>query len=214
MPLDRHPAAPPSRRIRANRRVVPWSGLDDYPRLVAGRFVAEEEWVPMVVIFGWGHGQAEDRGEVVPIVCPRCHNQVFLHEIKSDKQVSLFFVPLASYGTDLYLACPICHAGAAIDATHRPSVDSMLTATRAFRAGRLPADAYRVRAQAFLVTMGFTAPSVPAGIPPSGASPAPSPAASAASVLSDRLASLAKLHADGVLDDEEFSAAKRRLLES
>ena len=37
----------------------------------------------MVIIFGWGRGEAQDRGEVVPTVCPNCHNQVYLHEIQS-----------------------------------------------------------------------------------------------------------------------------------
>jgi len=32
--------------------------------------------------------------------------------------------------------------------------------------------------------------------------------------LTDRLQGLAKLHADGILTDEEFAAAKQRLLET
>ena len=42
----------------------------------------------MVVIFGWGAGEARDLGEVAPLVCPNCHNQVFLHQIHSEKPVS------------------------------------------------------------------------------------------------------------------------------
>ena len=35
----------------------------------------------MVVIFGWGGGQAKDLGEIAPTTCPNCHNHVFLHHI-------------------------------------------------------------------------------------------------------------------------------------
>jgi hypothetical protein len=37
----------------------------------------------MVVIFGFGAGSPEDQGEVAPCVCPNCHNQVFLHHVRS-----------------------------------------------------------------------------------------------------------------------------------
>jgi hypothetical protein len=181
----------------------------------------------MVVVFGWGRGDAQDHGEVVPIVCPRCHNAVFLHEIRSNKQVSLYFVPLASYGTDVYLSCPICRAGAPVEQVHRPAVDSMITATRSFRTGHLPVEAYRARADGFLRTMGFTSAAVPESIPPyrpTGAPPLPAQAQQtvpgqavspprASHRVADRLADLAKLHADGILTDDEFAAAKARLLE-
>ncbi len=32
----------------------------------------------MVVVFGWGTGEAQDLGEVAPTTCPNCHNEVFL----------------------------------------------------------------------------------------------------------------------------------------
>jgi len=41
----------------------------------------------MVVIFGFGAGKQEDLGEVAPAVCPNCHNQVFLHHVRSKKSV-------------------------------------------------------------------------------------------------------------------------------
>jgi len=192
----------------------------------------------MVVIFGWGSGEAQDHGEVVPVVCPRCHNPVFLHEVQSDRQFSIFFVPLGTYRTDRYLACPICHGGAPVEAARQPAVDSMRTATRSFRTGKLPPEAYRARAQGFLASMQFAGATVPDPLPPFGpppgarpphplaAPPAPAPAApapgappvaapsSSVPALSGRLADLAKLHADGVLTDDEFAAAKQRLLES
>lgn len=69
----------------------------------------------MVVIFGWGAGRAQDFGEVAPTTCPVCHNDVFLHHLKSEKSFSLYFIPLATYGSDEYLVCPICHNGLQLD---------------------------------------------------------------------------------------------------
>ncbi len=65
----------------------------------------------MVVIFGFGPGSPEDEGEVAPCVCPNCHNQVFLHHVRSKKSVRLYFVPVVPYGTDDYLVCPVCSRG-------------------------------------------------------------------------------------------------------
>jgi hypothetical protein len=39
------------------------------------------------------------------------------------------------------------------------------------------------------------------------------PASGAAAGVADQIADLAKLHADGILSDEEFATAKRRVLE-
>ena len=44
--------------------------------------------------------------------------------------------------------------------------------------------------------------------------PPADPTQAAATALARRLEGLGKLHADGVLTDEEFAAAKRRLLET
>jgi hypothetical protein len=50
----------------------------------------------MAVIFGFGPGHPEDLGEVAPCVCPNCHNQVFLHHVRSKKSVRLYFVPVVA----------------------------------------------------------------------------------------------------------------------
>lgn len=159
----------------------------------------------MVLIFGWGQGQVLDRGDAVSIVCPTCHNPVWLRAIRSQQQVSLYFVPLASYGSNEYLACPICRHGVEVPPQDRSTVDAMVAATRMVRNGQLAPDAYQAQAERFLVQMGLTSAAVPAAAP-STAGP------ESASDLADRLASLAKLHADGVLTDAEFDAAKRRAL--
>jgi uncharacterized protein YbaR (Trm112 family) len=178
----------------------------------------------MVLIFGWGAGEAQDLGEVAPAVCPNCHNHVFMHHIKSEKKVSLYFVPLIPYGSNEYLACPTCRHGLQLRPEQRPEVESMQSATSLFRRGRFPPETYAPRVERFWVALGVApsgaqvvrpAPALPAtgataaGMP--AASPAPSTPPEAS--LTDRLQGLAKLHANGVLTDEEFAAAKRRLLD-
>ncbi len=166
----------------------------------------------MVLIFGWGHGEVMDRGEVVSVVCPNCHNQVFLHEIRSQKQVSLYFVPIASSGTDEYLACPICRHGIEVPPQQRTAVDAMVAATRMVRTGQLAPDVYQAQAVQFLGQMGIASAVVPAtDRNPGGA--AATPGTAPLPDLAERLAGLAKLRAAGVLTDEEFAAAKRRILE-
>ena len=174
----------------------------------------------MVVIFGWGGGNTKDLGEVAPTTCPRCRNQVFLHHISSDKQFSLYFVPISSYGATEYLLCPICRNGLQLQPAQRGAVNGMAAATRAFRRGALAADAYQAKAAQFWAQLGVdgggrqvlqASPTIP---PPATAGPdaRPGPASGGAS-LAEQLGQLAKLRDDGVVTDEEFTAAKRRLIE-
>jgi Short C-terminal domain len=172
----------------------------------------------MVVIFGWGSGEAQDLGEVAPATCPNCHNHVFLHHIKSEKRVSLYFVPLVPYGSNEYLACPICRSGLQLRPEHLPGVRQMHAATLQFRRGALRQDLYQARVEHFWRTLGVgpsgtqvvrPAPTVP---PPATVPAHPASAPQATPALRDRLEDLARLHADGVLTDEEFAAAKRRIL--
>ena len=86
-----------------------------------------------MVIFGFGPGKQEDQGEVAPAVCPNCHNQVFLHHVRSKKRFSLYFVPVVPYGTDDYLVCPICSRGLQLSNTQLSSIRSMSGATASFR---------------------------------------------------------------------------------
>lgn len=178
----------------------------------------------MVLIFGWGAGEAQDLGEVAPAVCPNCHNHVFMHHIKSEKKVSLYFVPLIPYGTDEYLACPTCRHGLQLRPDQRAEVESMQSATSLFRRGRFPSQTYAPRVERFWMALGMApsgdqvvrpAPAIEPPRPPGNAAPVSSPAAAPPpeASISDRLQALARLHADGVLTDAEFAAAKRRILE-
>ncbi len=188
----------------------------------------------MVVIFGWGAGEAQDLGEVAPAVCPNCHNHVYMHHIRSEKKVSLYFVPLIPYGTDEYLSCPTCRHGLQLRPEQRNEVGSMQSATQQFRRGRYRADAYATRVEHFWRALGVApsgaqmvhpSPTIPPPRSPGTAVPATraasgpppvaphAPAAPPAASLNDRLRGLAKLHTDGILTDEEFAAAKRRVLD-
>jgi uncharacterized protein YbaR (Trm112 family) len=173
----------------------------------------------MVVIFGWGGGNTKDLGEIAPTTCPRCRNQVFLHHVKSDKQISLYFVPLATYAAEEYLLCPVCRAGLQVRPEHRQAVTSMASATRLFRRGGLPMETYQGQVARFWSQLGrdpggaqllHGSPTIPA---PATAGPQAADGAPAAGPsLAEQLAGLARLRDDGVLTEEEFAAAKRRLL--
>jgi hypothetical protein len=164
----------------------------------------------VVLIFGWGRGPVDDRGEVAPTRCPNCHNDVVLHEIHSTKRVSLFFVPVMPYGTDEYLVCPVCGHGLQIRPEHHTAVAGMRAATGAFRAGSITPVDYRARTDYFWQSMGVA---LPAGSPTATAGPDHGPPPKTEISLADHLAHLGRLHADGILTDAEFSAAKRNLLE-
>jgi len=165
----------------------------------------------MVLIVGWGGGVTQDLGEVAPAVCPRCHNEVFLHQITSNKQFSVYFVPIVPYASNAYLACPICRTGLQLKPAQIPSADHMRGMTGRFRHGAVAETAYRAAVVRFWASLGV-APSGEQVLHPSPSIPAPVAVAAPPS-LADQLASIAKLHADGLLTDEEFAAAKRRVLD-
>jgi uncharacterized protein YbaR (Trm112 family) len=178
----------------------------------------------MVVIFGFGPGSPEDQGEVAPCVCPNCHNQVFLHHVRSKKSVRLYFVPVVPYGTDDYLVCPVCSRGLQIRDAQLRHVRSMSSATASFRAGRLPQARYMAQAERFWRQLGLdpAGPLVTASPPGAPVSAQPGrPARAAASAMApddqepwiSHLHQLAQLHDQGVLSDADYAAAKRRILE-
>jgi Short C-terminal domain len=184
----------------------------------------------VVVIFGFGAGKQEDQGEVAPGVCPNCHNQVFLHHVRSKKSVRLYFVPVVPYGTDNYLVCPICSRGLQLSDGQLPAVRTMTAATTSFRAGRLAEAPYMAQVERFWRGLGVN----PAGqqiltsaspgavapgqaarpAPPAAAAPGQPPAPSGGQASwTDQLRTLAALHDQGVLSDADYEAAKQRLLQ-
>src|SRR5918994_4495969 len=142
----------------------------------------------MVVIMGWGGGNTKDQGEVAPTTCPRCHNQVFLHHVSSDKQFSLYFIPLASYGATEYLLCPICKNGLQVKPEQRQALAAMGSATRLYRRGGLSVQAYQARGARVWAQFGLDpggaqvlqpAPTIP---PPATVGPGAAPAAAGPSL--------------------------------
>ena len=126
-----------------------------------------------MVIFGFGRGRQEDLGEVAPAVCPNCHNQVYLHHVRSKKTVRLYFVPVVPYGTDDYLICPICSRGLQLSRAQLTHVRSMSTASASYRAGRLADAQYMAQVERFWRQLGvnpagqqFPAPAAPGASAP------------------------------------------------
>src|SRR4051794_16321691 len=184
-----------------------------------------EEGTDVVVIFGFGAGAPEDKGETAPTTCPNCHNAVFLHHVRSEKKFSLYFVPLVPYGSNEYLLCPICHKGIALRPEQLASVNGMKSNTQAYRRGTFHGD-YAATVDVFWRHLGHpklarqiqVAPAAPMPAPvaprPLPLLPPPSgpPGAASARPSADRLEALARLHAAGSLTDDEFAEMKRRVL--
>jgi hypothetical protein len=182
----------------------------------------------MVVIFGFGPGHPEDLGEVASCVCPNCHNQVFLHHVRSKKSVRLYFVPVVPYGTEDYLVCPVCSRGLQISHAQLRYLRSMSDATASFRTGRLTEARYLAQVERFWRQLGVSpagqqsvtpagpgaaAPAQPAGpVEPAPAQHAPAAADDQKSWIS-QLSKLAQLRDQGVLSDAAFAAAKQAILE-
>jgi hypothetical protein len=180
-----------------------------------------------MVIFGFGPGKQEDQGEVAPAVCPNCHNQVFLHHVRSKKRFSLYFVPVVPYGTDDYLVCPVCSRGLQLSNTQLPYIRSMSGATASFRTGRLAEAPYMTQVERFWRQLGVNPASPGAAAPAQPVAPARPAAAARPAVPAQpppvaaagetswiaHLQKLAQLHDQGVLSDADYEAAKRRVLE-
>jgi hypothetical protein len=178
-----------------------------------------------MVVFGFGPGKPENLGEVAPCVCPNCHNQVFLHHVRSKKSVSLYFVPVVPYGTDDYLVCPVCSRGLQISSTQQRYIRPMTSATASFRTGRLTQERYMAQVEQFwrhlgvnpagqqIVTPASHSAAVPAQSPPGAPSQPAAAAADDETSWISQLHKLAQLHDQGVLSDAAFASAKQRILE-
>jgi uncharacterized protein YbaR (Trm112 family) len=174
----------------------------------------------MVVIMGWGGGDTKDLGEVAPATCPTCHNEVFLHQLHSTKQFSLYFIPLGNYSSNDYLACPICKQGLQLRKEHVAPTQRMRAATSVYRKGGVSQEQYlgtvaRFWAQVGVDQGGRQVVGAPGSVP--AATPGPPAQVGAAAgpdgpSLAEQLQRLGELKADGILTDEEFATAKRRLI--
>jgi len=176
-----------------------------------------------VLIFGFGPGKAKDLGPVVRTLCPYCHNDVLLHHVRSKKAIRLYFVPVVPYGTDEYLLCPVCTRGMQISRDQQSAVGAMKALTAQHEAGQVSEAVYAERLASFWQQLGLQ-PSGPTAPPPAPTSPTASTPPSSAPVPPDpfhdagerdwvaQLEDLERLHREGILSDDQFEAAKGRLL--
>lgn len=58
--------------------------------------------------FGSAGTKSEVVGEGYELDCPRCHNVRRWPIARSQKQASVFFVPVARWGREYWMYCPIC----------------------------------------------------------------------------------------------------------
>src|SRR5262245_22097654 len=164
------------------------------------------------MLLSW-RGGVTDLGEVAPATCPSCGQHVFMHLIRTQDAIALYFIAVAPYSVTDYLSCPNCKHGLQIGPEQRPAVDVMTAHTATYRRGVLRRDVYDTLAARFWERLGV-APSGKQVVhaPPVPPAPAVIPGTPAPS-LTAQLDGLAKLHDDGVLTDEEFATAKQRVLE-
>lgn len=161
----------------------------------------------MVLVMGWGDSKAKALGPVAPAVCPNCHNEVVMHAVRSAQQFSLYWVPLGTYGTHEYLACPVCRHATLIQPQDKKRILNMRAATNSFRQGHVPEDYYRRTVEAFWGAMGVNPHGQQVIRPTKTMAPAPPP-------LAEQLKGLGDLRQQGILTEEEFAAAKKKLLGS
>jgi hypothetical protein len=168
------------------------------------------------MIISWPGGLT-DEGEVAPATCPKCGTDVAMHLIRTTDAWALYFVAIAPYNVNEYLSCPVCKTGLQVRPEQRPAIDMMRAHTASYRRHALTKGAYETIVDRFWTKFGLgpsgeqvVRPAPTSAVPPT---PVVSAAAPPVPSVSEQIEGLAQLHADGVLSDEEFAAAKKRVLE-
>jgi hypothetical protein len=78
------------------------------------------------VIVGWGKsGKVLGHGPVR--TCERCHNQSTWIVVETSKKVSMYFVRVAKWKTEYWVACPVCKNTTALDS--REHAQAVVAAT-------------------------------------------------------------------------------------
>jgi hypothetical protein len=73
------------------------------------------------MILGWPGG-VTDLGEVAPATCPSCGQNVFMHLIRTQDAIALYFIAVAPFSVTDYLSCPSCKSGLQIRPDQPPAV--------------------------------------------------------------------------------------------
>ena len=64
----------------------------------------------MPILAGWG-GKRKRIGNFGMQKCPNCHNWQSMGIYEVSKQAHAYFIPVAKWGKEFYIICPICEAG-------------------------------------------------------------------------------------------------------
>jgi hypothetical protein len=102
-----------------------------------------------MIIWGWGGGTPKHLGDVAPVVCPNCQNQVFYEHVSSTKWFRLYFIPLIPYSTKHLLLCPVCTRGAQLSAPQKDQVLRMKAVTSSWKSKLLTDEKYGEAVQGF-----------------------------------------------------------------
>lgn len=63
----------------------------------------------MPILFGWGHQKIKEFGPVTRHNCEHCSNNSYWGLYSVSLYFTLFFIPVFSYSTKYFIACPICN---------------------------------------------------------------------------------------------------------
>lgn len=96
----------------------------------------------MFFLFGWGRQSRKNYGPTLPLKCPNCHNDVFLHLLHSRTWFSLFFVPVLPYDSEYWLLCNICSRGFQLHGHQVSLAKQMNQATISFLNGGISKEQY------------------------------------------------------------------------
>lgn len=96
----------------------------------------------MFFLFGWGRQSRKNYGPTLPLKCPNCNNDVFLHLLHARTWFSLFFIPVLPYNSEYYLLCDICSRGLKISRSQLGLAKQMNQTTVAFLNGDLTQEQY------------------------------------------------------------------------
>ncbi len=74
-----------------------------------------------MLVAGWGK-DAKDLGYVGIVRCDHCKNHNAMHLYQIARKVSVFFVPVAKFGTRFYVVCPTCRSGSEVDVVTKDKI--------------------------------------------------------------------------------------------
>ena len=92
----------------------------------------------MFFLFGWGHRTTNEQGPTIPIECPNCSNQTWLHLLSYRTWFTLFFIPIIPYESKNLLLCPVCTKGVELSGDQVPRAQHLNVLATSFLADEIP----------------------------------------------------------------------------